>query len=221
VAAPQAMENHLQWLGTQGMSVGMFGMLDYRAYKLAYILWLPLQIISKISLFVVISISIFITQLTSFNTVMKIIAAYIVFEIIAIIVFQVFWSLVYWAFKRAFLWIIDVVPAHGANIDEAKAIALGGRRAELLIKLEKDIQNWTREDTSELVTFMNWRARLFFGEKIRIRAQRTATALKQTYNDNGRQPIDLGISGINKARIDAGGKASWFESAIVSQPFFN
>jgi hypothetical protein len=72
--------------------------------------------------------------------------------------------------------LIDVLPAHGADTEEAKAIALTGRVFELSKKLENEIENWTRDDTKELVSTMNWRARLFF--PIRDRMENTIVELK-------------------------------------------
>jgi hypothetical protein len=200
----------------------MFGMLDYRAHKLLQLLWLPFAILAKLSSFVIIAVAIIIAESTSYSTLVKIIIAYILFELIGIIAFQVIWALVIWAFKRAFFWLIDVVPAHGANHKEAQAIALYGRRFELEKKLAHDIANWTPEDTYEFVSLMNWRARLFFGGKIRIRAQRTATELKRIFQESGKQPTEIGINGIEEARKQVpGGNVSWFEHVIVTQYFFN
>jgi hypothetical protein len=200
----------------------MFGMLDYRAHKLFRLLWLPFAIVAKASLFVVIALAIMIAQSTSYGTLVKIIIAYAAFEVMATLNARVIWGLVSWAFRRTFFWLIDVVPAHGAKPEEAQAIAVGGRFIELGLKMEHDIADWTPEDTYEFVSLMNWRARLFFGGKIRIRTQRTIRELQRIYEQTGQQPKELGIDGIAKVRKQVpGGKISWIEYAIVSQHSVN
>lgn len=199
----------------------MFGMLDYRAHKLMQVLWLPFAILAKLSSFVIIAVAISIAEFTSYSALVKIIIAYLLFEIIGIIVFQVIWALAVWAFKRAFFWLIDVVPAHGADHEEAQAIALYGRRFELAKKFAYDIANWTPEDTYEYVSLMNWRARLFFGSKIKIRAQRTAMELKRIYKESGKLPIEMG-HGVEEIRKQLpGGNVSWLEYLVVEQHYFN
>ncbi len=124
--------------------------------------------------------------------------------------------------RRGFFWLVDVVPARGQNQDEAKAIALYGRIFELDKKFLHDIANWTREDTDEYISFMNWRARLFYGTKLRIRLQRVAAELQRIYNENGQLPSELGISGVKEARKKVpGSEVSLLEHLIVGQPYFN
>ncbi len=200
----------------------MLGMLDYRAYKLRRLIWLPFNAAAKLSLFLVIVGAIIIAQATSYSTLIKILIAYVVFELAAMIVFQIIWALVFFGLRRSFFWFIDVVPARGQNQEEAEAIALYGRLFELNKKFLYDIARWTREDTDEYISFMNWRARLFYGAKLRIRLQRTAAELQRNYNETGQLPSELGITGVKEARKKVpGGEVSFLERLIVGQPYFN
>jgi hypothetical protein len=199
----------------------MFGMLDYRAYKLKQLIWLPFRVAAKLSMFIAIAMSILIAQITSFNPLIKIVLAYVLFELIAMI-FLVMWGILDAGLGRFFFWLIDVVPAHGQNAEEAKAIALKGRIAELDKKLWSDIANWTLEDTEEYVAHMNWRARLFFGMKLKFRMNSTVRELQRIYNDNGQLPSDIGINGLNGIREKLpGGKVPILERLIVNQAYFN
>ena len=108
-------------------------MLDYRAYKLFQLLWLPFAIVFKLAFFAIIAASIIIAQNTSYTTVAKIVLAYIVFEVLAAVI-GVVYTAVFWMFKRGFVWLIDVIPAHGSTPEEALAIAFGGRAIELGLK---------------------------------------------------------------------------------------
>ena len=199
----------------------MFGMLDYRAHKLFRLLLFPLAIIFKLAFYAGIATSIIIAQNTSYTTVVKIVLAYVVFEVLTAVIGAVY-SAVMWMFKRGFFWLIDVIPAHGSTPEEARAIAEGGRGVELSLKLDHDIANWTPEDTSETMSLMNWRARMFFGERSRIRSQRLVAELQRIFADTGTTPADLGRIRIETMRKQVPGyNVSWFETAIVSRNYFN
>lgn len=58
----------------------MFGMLDYRAYKLRQLIWFPFMVTAKVLFFVTLAISILIAHLTPYNTFVRILIAYVVFE---------------------------------------------------------------------------------------------------------------------------------------------
>jgi hypothetical protein len=202
------------------MGASLFGMLDYRAHKLYWLISLPFRLINRIMFFVVIFVGIAIAQSTSYSVPVKIVIAYASMEAIGIVAYV---TILWWmasALNRFFLFLVDVVPAHGANAEEAKAIALSGRAFELNKKFQTDIENWTYEDTEELASLTNWRARLFFPTRDRLEA--TVSKLQDIYYEFGKQPRDLGASKIAEIRESLpGGKPSWFEKAIVNQQIFN
>jgi hypothetical protein len=68
-------------------------------------------------------------------------------------------------------WLIDVVPARGENAEEARNITLHGKVVWLDKKLSTDIENWSENDSQELVSLLNWRARLFFNGRKRLEDQ--------------------------------------------------
>ena len=198
----------------------MFGMLDYRAHKLYWLIALPFRLIARIMYFATIFVGIGIAQFTSFSIPIKIVIAYVSFEAIGLVLLlTVYWGMTS-VLNRIFFFIVDVVPAHGANAQEAKAIALTGRAFELNKKLEADIENWTYEDTDEYVSLSNWRTRLLFPVKDRL--VRVVSELQRIYYETGTQPRDLGVSKITAiCESLPGGKRSWFEKAIVSPQIFN
>ena len=198
----------------------MFGMLDYRAHKLYWLMSLPFRLVTRITFFVVIFVSILIAQSMSYGTLIKIVIAYVAFEAILLVVGTAIYAALGWVLTRFFFFLIDVVPAHGANAEEAKAIVLTGRAFELSKKFENEIENWTYDDTTELVSKVNWRGRLFF--PIRERMDGTIRELKLIHEETGQQPRDLGQVGIAKIREGLpNGKVSLLEKAIVNQQFFN
>jgi hypothetical protein len=199
----------------------MFGMLDYRAHKLYWLISLPFRLIARIIFFATILVGIVITQATTFSIPIKIVIAYASVEAIGLVVLlTIVWGMTS-VLNRIFFFLVDVVvPAHGDNVQEAKAIALTGRYFELNKKFETDIENWTYEDTNEFVSSANWRQRLFFPLKDRL--SRLVPELQRIYYETGTQPGDLGGYKIAAIRESLpGGKISWFEKAIANTQTFN
>jgi hypothetical protein len=105
----------------------MFGMLDYRAHKLYWLISLPFRLVARIIYFAAIFAGVAIAQLTSFSIPIKIVIAYVSMEAIGIAVYLIVSLGLSSVLNRLFFFLVDVVPAHGTNADEAKAIALMGR----------------------------------------------------------------------------------------------
>jgi hypothetical protein len=208
-------------------------MLDYRAHKLFRILWLPCAAAFQLLRLGCIVIAITIAQSTSQGTLIRIIIAYLVFEVISLLLMPI-WALTVWMFKHGFFWLIDVTPAHGSTEEEAKDIVIRGRVAELERKLKTDVNNWTLEDTDEFISLGNWRARLFFGGRLRRRLQRQIAERNRLVEDF---TTELGksetealnyaeIAEFKKRLVEADnrvpdGKPSWFETILINQYSFN
>jgi len=138
----------------------MFGMLDYRAYKLFWLITLPFRIAARLAFFVIIGIAIFIGHRTGYHVLVQMVIAYVAFEAISW-VFSYLWALlIATPIAKAFFWVIDVVPSRGENMEEAKLIANVGPMVWLNKKLMNDIGNWTFDDTQEFAKCLGWRARL-------------------------------------------------------------
>jgi hypothetical protein len=195
-------------------------MLDYRAHKLYWLMSLPVRLVSRLTYFAIIIAAILIAQSTAYSTLVKIIIGYASFEGIMLVLFIFIFAVLGWALRRLFFFLIDVVPAHGDNEEEAREIALTGRAFELNKKFETDIANWTDKDTAELAALASWRARLFF--KVRNRIENTVWELQRIYEETGQQPRQLGLGKISKIRESfPGGKVTWLETALVDPRFFN
>jgi len=194
-------------------------MLDYRAHKLYLLLALPFRVVVKALFFAVIFVAIFFAQLTYYTKPIKIVIAYAGVELGLILLNLVWWPVTS-AFNRVFFWLIDVVPSHGDNMEEAIAIVLAGRTYELVKKFEGEIQNWIYDDTREFVSRLNWRVRWLF--PVIPRTARLVQELQLIHEETGKQPRDIGRSEIEKIRNELpNGKISWFEKAIGSQWVFN
>jgi hypothetical protein len=204
----------------RGENAALFGMLDYRAHKLYWLICLPFRMAATISFYIVIVVAIVIAQSTSYSVPVKIAIAWVTMEGISMVLFLVIWGLIFWAIKRIFFWVIDVVPAHGANAMEAREVVLTGRAFELGKKILNDIENWDYDDTCELVSKMNWRARLLFPVKQRL--ENAIAELHRIHEETGKQPGDLGTKAVAEIREQLfHGQISWLEKALIYQPVFN
>jgi hypothetical protein len=110
-----------------------------------------------------------------------------------------------------------VIPARGANEEEAKNIVVHGRVVWLGKKLDNEIENWTYKDTDDFVSALNWCARIWFNAREKF--EKRLAILQQVYEDTGRQPGSFPPKEIEKllGHLNPG----WFEKAIVHQQFFN
>lgn len=188
-------------------------MLDYRAHKLYWLISLPVRVIFTIGAWtVLIFCSFYIAHDTSFIKPIKFIIAPV-----AVIVITTPMLLLSKAIHYSFFWMIDVIPAHGTNVEEARSIVLHGRLFELSRKLETAIEAWKDEDTRELISLLSWRRRYLFKKTTSKRVTRSIQELKNIYVKTGKR-IKVGF-GSNEAydileRI--GIKPSWAEQIIVS-----
>ena len=189
----------------------MFGMLDYRAYKLLWLIWLPFRLIFWIAAWGSIAIAIMISASLNYSLIVRIVIAYAIWEGVAIVL-QIVQGIMSWFVTKGFFWLIDVVPAKAENVAEAKEMVVGGPIIWLGKKFLTDIENWTEDDTEQFASLMNWRARLFFHstERIRERARR----FQEMYEATGKQPGDLTEQERQKVVADL--DHSWFEKAIIN-----
>ena len=94
----------------------MFGMLDYRAHKLLWLLWLPFLAASWLLYFISIGVGIALAASTDYSIWIKLAIAYVVFEP-SLIVCTLIIGCLRWMVKTAFFWTIDVVPMRGSDLD--------------------------------------------------------------------------------------------------------
>jgi hypothetical protein len=196
----------------------MFGMLDYRAYKLFWLLGLPLRLAWRAVYFITIAIAVSIGMWTGYQPpLVQMIVAYVAFEGI-LLVLNILWQLlITWPVSTIFFWLVDVIPARGEDAEQAKQIVKGGPIIWLSCKMWNHIDEWTFEDTDAYASQMNWRARLFFNAREKV-GKRMAL-LENAYYDTGKQPSELGANEVDKLLKPY--MSSWFETAIVSPYFFN
>src|SRR5208337_837408 len=123
---------------------------DYRAHRLRWLVSLPFRAILTLSFYGALIAAIEIALSTSYGTLVKIVIAYFVFELIAILLSLIFGFLIR-SVNFILFQFINVVPIIGANDEEAQfVVANGPRYFYLEKKLRNEIENWTPADTNEL-----------------------------------------------------------------------
>jgi hypothetical protein len=195
----------------------MFGMLDYRAHKLLWLLFVPVRICNRLSLLAATFISIFIIQLFHFSIPVKIVLALVLSEAIGGILMAI-WSGVSWLVKKVFFWTIDIIPAQGKDAEEAHAIVLHGKLITLGKKFTSDIENLSLEEMGELSRlYSNWRSNILF--KARERVGKRIMLLWQHHGATGQQPADMSQEEIKK--VVGHLEFTSFETLVSSGAFFN
>lgn len=146
-----------------------------------------------------------------YSIIVRIVIAYAIWEGAAIVL-QIVRGIMLWFVKKGFFWLIDVVPTKGESAAEAKEMVVGGPITWLGVKFANDLGNWTEDDTEQLASLMNWRARLFFHstERIRKRVQR----LQKMHEATGKQIANLTEQ--EKQKVVGDLDYSWFEKAIIN-----
>jgi hypothetical protein len=195
----------------------MFGMLDYRAHKLFWLVTFPFRLIARLAFFVIVVIAILIARWTEYSPLIQIVVAYVTMEAIAM-VFVALWALlVSWPIQKIFFWLVDVMPSRGENDEEAKEVVCKGQIIWLSKKLSFDIDNWTFEDTDNFVSCLHWRARIFFNARENF--VKRLSVLQRLYDETGKQPGSFPQVEIEKILKPL--NPGWFETAIVNPHFFN
>ena len=197
----------------------MFGMLDYRAHKLLWLLLWPISLVNFVVSYVVVAVAtlIVVYEFPRYHPLLKVIIAWVVAQVALVVLSILFW-IVTSIVKKAFFWIIDVVPAHGTNKEEATHVVIQGPFFALSQKMETNIHEWTEEDTAALVRTFNWRTRWFF--PVRERSAAFIAELRRTARGEGKQPCELHRGTIDAIRKRTG-QPDWFETAVTNAYVFH
>jgi hypothetical protein len=200
----------------------VFGMKDYRAHNLYWLLSLPLWLFGRILfLAVAILLPMIVVSLTHYEAWLQIVIAYVAMETVLLVLLFVFVWFNY-LFKRLFYFFIDVEPSVGRTPDEVKSVLLhGAELVKLDRKLTEQVQDWdVFEDTDRYVKlFFNWRQKLFFGTEVKQRFRETVRELQHINQETGEQPTLATIKEIH-TKIKSG-KPSFMEKAIRSTYYWN
>jgi hypothetical protein len=105
----------------------MFGMLDYRAYKLFWLLTFPFRLAGRAFYFIFLGIAIWIGIWTEYQPlILQMVIAYVAFEAMFLVFGILWWLVITWPIEKIFFWTVDVIPSKGADAVEAKEIVRRG-----------------------------------------------------------------------------------------------
>jgi hypothetical protein len=171
----------------------MFGMKDYRAAKLYWLLSRPLNWFWLVGFWALcfllpIILSAVIHQQFWLQITLQIVISYVVVELLSIPAI-----LSGLAFDKLFYFLIDVEPSLGKDAAEAKTVLrVGGELFKLTQKFETRIEEWdftdNFDDTDRYYKLaFNWRQKLFFPHT-KERFRKTVRELQDNYRKTGAQP---------------------------------
>lgn len=192
-------------------------MLDYRAHKLLWLLCLPYSLASTMCFYAfVIVVSLVVhSQLAHLHPALQILIAWAVVEIPGGLAFGIVNWIATSLIHRVFFWLIDVVPAHGATPEEAKAVVLQGPAYTLNAKFDSRIDEWTDEDSQAYIALMNWRSRWCFPVKARV--AHMVEELQRIYRQENLQPGQLPKKTIESIATSVpGGKPTLLEKLFIN-----
>ncbi|MCB1550980.1 MAG: hypothetical protein KDJ26_03150 [Alphaproteobacteria bacterium] len=189
----------------------MFGMLDYRAHKLYWLLALPLRAIYWfLAIFILIASCLWASSVVD-NVVLRLLLSYVAMEI-GIVIFGLFWNHVILRIHKAvFLFFIDIEPFDGRTIEQAREVLEYGKTAIILQKPHSKIT----DDDFDFLLKNNWMGRIFFSDKIRRRQYIISQKAKALVLESGE---DMNISDYELQSImkEENLEQPWYEVALTN-----
>ncbi|MDG1144683.1 MAG: hypothetical protein P8N92_08435 [Burkholderiales bacterium] len=148
--------------------VAMFGMLDYRASKL---FWLIFGVPYLALYFIPVLLLPFLAYLLGYryidNALLSFFAALVLLFLIEIV-----WIFLHMGLSKLFQFLfailIDVIPHDGRSKDQAMAVVIGGELQILFQEFEKHPSEW-RDNLAEEFLAHDWRSRWVFSNEIKNR----------------------------------------------------
>lgn len=141
----------------------MFGMLDYRAHRLYWLLTFPVGLLGVLAVYGCIVVLVLLSMERVELPVLQLGAAILGMEAAAIIV-QIILAFVVSIIRRIFFFFVDVVPAEGRSLEEALEVVVQGDVVRFTGNLIRDPQNFTEPDEQRLRGVANrsqgWPARI-------------------------------------------------------------
>jgi hypothetical protein len=189
----------------------MFGMLDYRAHKLYWVLVFP--VVFVLFLFAVFCLPLF-AYLISAKFVTQL-ALQFLLAVIVLFLLGIPWFFVVKVLVAVpvglFNFLIDPEPADGRTKDEAKLVVADGNKAIVLLKFGRPAYEWTDEDIERLAT-LNFTTRLF-----QTALRERLFAIREYYLDH--PDVMQNEYNTKKFLAENGLSIGWFES-VVTNPVF-
>lgn len=186
-------------------------MLDYRAHKLYWLLSRPILLLMYFLVLATIIGACFVGFHFSSLTLVQLAIGFLALQIISVFLALIGLA-IDWIFNRLFFFLIDLVPADGRSLEQAKLVLKGGTYAVVLLK---PLSTWDDTDVAAVVRSSGIFGRVFFADRIRNRIrylmQRNQEWLENP-DGNGR---DLTEYDAKRLLSEAGMNPRWYELALA------
>lgn len=196
----------------------MFGMLDYRAYRLRLLLFfIPQTLLVFIAIIGLplanYSIGLAFADTRFFQILVSLISLFILETLWLLLIFVLIERL----YKAVFWFFIDVIPADGRTTEEAQAVAWSGEKAIRLIEIGNNPQTWSDQLIRDLPK-NDWAQNVFYGDKVRHRLSLVRSeAIQRDLSDSDWQSIGGSLTEtLNK---ENGLERDWLEKLITEPQF--
>jgi hypothetical protein len=189
----------------------MFGMLDYRAHKLYWLLFfIPSKILFLIAIFGLPLINYLIgfqlAETRFFQILISLISLFVIEMIWLLLIFNVTDKL----FQFIFSLLVDVIPHDGRTKEEAQLVVWNGEKAVRALALNKGIDTWTDELILEMPK-NDWVINMFYRDDVIRRLE----LIREEFNN--RSSDDSPFTETEMAQIlkDNSLKLGWFEKLVT------
>ena len=195
-------------------------MLDYRAHKLLWLVLWPVNLVDLVASYVLMIVIALVarSEFPAYHPLLQVLGAWVVAQIAIGIISGFLFGLIRVVIRKVFFWVIDAVPAHGEDADEARAVVIQGPFYVLDKKMNSHLEDWTDKDTDAYVACLNWRVRWFF--PIKQRTAHLIDELQTVQRHDGRQPWQLQKPEIERLGRKVG-KPGWVEIAVTNPYAFH
>jgi hypothetical protein len=100
----------------------MFGMLDYRAHKLYWLLTVPFRLAWQLLFIAIVVAAILIAQWTEYSPLIQTLVALVAMWAMSLIFGLLWFFVVSWPIEKIFFWTVDVVPSRGEDTEEQRKL---------------------------------------------------------------------------------------------------
>jgi hypothetical protein len=189
----------------------MFGMLDYRAHKLYFLIFfIPISLLTVFSLFALplinYSIGYYFSDVRVFQILISLVSLFVL-EIVWLIFIMGFINKL---FQFIFELFVDVIPHDGRTKEEAQMVVYNGEKAIRSLSISKHPTTWTDELINDLPK-NDWVSSMFYRNNIIRRCN-----LVREYYQSMPEETPFADSHINKVLEENNLVLKWHETVLTS-----
>jgi len=189
----------------------MFGMLDYRAHKLYFLIFfIPISLLTVFSLFelplINYSIGYYFSDVRVFQILISLVSLFVL-EIVWLIFIMGFINKL---FQFIFELFVDVIPHDGRTKEEAQMVVYNGEKAIRSLSISKHPTTWTDELINDLPK-NDWVSSMFYRNNIIRRCN-----LVREYYQSMPEETPFADSHINKVLEENNLVLKWHETVLTS-----